>query len=447
MDYLDRLSCFVRDTTYATLPAPVIAAARLVVLDTIGAMLAGSRLPENARLARLVAERSGPRTATLIGHPERAEPMLAALSNATAGVALEVDEGNRWGGGHPSIHVLPGLLAVAEETGSDGPCLLAALVAGYEVSSRVGGATTPRFNVHTHGTWGTIGTAAAVAKILDTDATVIRQAMNLAVSMSPANSWTPCFEGATIRNLYPGRSGLQGILAVHLQRCGFTALADAPADVYGTLLGDRFDAASVGAGLGAEYRIATNYFKLHACCRINHYALEAVLALMRAHRFAADDVDRVTIVSIPFAERMADPAPDTMLGAKFSIPYAVAAAIVRGRVDLSAFDDATIADPRIRDLAARVEVRSDPVMNPRRPDDYPTAVVTIALRDGRSVTETTTVVRGDAAAPIDHAELIAKFRALAAPILGDSRTQAVVDTVDRIEELKDVRDLTALLTV
>jgi len=447
MDYLDRLSGFVRDTTYAALPAPVIGAARLVVLDTIGAMLAGSRLPENARLARLVAERSGPRTATLIGHAERAEPMLAALSNATAGVALEVDEGNRWGGGHPSIHVLPGLLAVAEETGSDGPCLLAALVAGYEVSSRVGGATTPRFNVHTHGTWGTIGTAAAVAKILDADAPVIRQAMNLAVSMSPANSWTPCFEGATIRNLYPGRSGLQGILAVHLQRCGFTGLADAPADVYGTLLGDRFDAASVVAGLGDEYRIATNYFKLHACCRINHYALDAVLALMRAHRFAADDVDRVTIVSIPFAERMADPTPDTMLSAKFSIPYAVAAAIVRGRVDLSAFDDATIADRRIRDLAARVEVRSDPAMNPRRPDDYPTAVVTIALRDGRSVTETTTVVRGDAAAPIDRAELIAKFRALAAPILGDSRAQAVVDTVDRIEELKDVRDLTALLTV
>ena len=447
MDYLDRAARFVRETTYAALPAPVIAAARLVVLDTLGAMLAGSCLPENARLARLVAERSGPRTATLIGHAERAEPMLAALSNATAGVALEVDEGNRWGGGHPSIHVLPGLLAVAEETGSDGPRFLAALVTGYDMSSRIGGATVPRFNVHTHGTWGTIGTAAAVAKLLDVDAAGIRQAMNLAVSMSPANSWTPCFEGATIRNLYPGRSGLQGILAVHLQRCGFTALADAPADVYGTILGERFDAAAVVEGLGDEYRIATNYFKLHACCRINHYALDAVYALRRAHHFVADDVERVTVVSIPFAERMADPAPRAMLAAKFSIPYAVAAAIVRSHTDLSAFYETTIADPRIQDLAARVEVRSDPAMNPRRPDDYPTAVVTVTLRDGRSLTETTTVVRGDAAAPVERAELIAKFRALAAPILGEARTHAVVETVDRIDELKDIRDLTALLTV
>jgi 2-methylcitrate dehydratase PrpD len=447
MDYLDRLAHFVRETTYATLPPVVVAAARLVVLDTLGAMLAGSRLPDNARLARLAAERSGPRTATLIGHAERAEPMLAALSNATAGVALEVDEGNRWGGGHPSIHVLPGLLAVAEETASDGPALVAALVAGYEVSSRVGGATVPRFNVHTHGTWGTIGTAAAVARILDADVGAIRQAMNLAVSMSPANSWTPCFEGATIRNLYPGRSGLQGILAVHLQRCGFTALDDAPADVYGTILGERFDPAAVVDGLGHAHRIATNYFKLHACCRINHYALDAMQALRRAHGFTADDVDRVTVVSIPFAERMADAAPDTMLAAKFSIPYAVAAAIVRGHADLGAFEEPAIADARIRDLAARVDVRSDAAMNPRRPDDYPTAVVTVALRDGRRLTETTTVVRGDAAAPIDREEIVAKFLALATPILGPSRARSVVDAVERIDELKDVRDLTALVAV
>jgi hypothetical protein len=86
-------------------------------------------------------------------------------------------------------------------------------------------------------------------------------------------------------------------------------------------------------------------------------------------------------------------------------------------------------------------------MNPRRPDDYPTAAVTIGLRDGRSLTETTTVVRGDAAAPIDRDAVIAKFVGLAAPVLGEMRAQAVVDAVDRIDELKDVRDLTALLSV
>jgi 2-methylcitrate dehydratase PrpD len=445
MDYLDRLARFVHDASYATLPPPVVVAARLVLLDTLGAMLAGSRLPENARLAGLAADRSGPRTATLIGHAERGEPMLAALVNATAGVALEVDEGNRWGGGHPAIHVLPGLLAVAEELGADGPRLLAAFVAGYDVSSRMGGATVPRFNVHTHGTWGTVGTAAAVARLFELDTTAIRRVMNLAVSMSPANSWTPCFEGATIRNLFPGRSGLQGVLAVHLHRCGFTAPVDAPADVYGAILGERFDPGQTVERLGEDYRITTNYFKLHACCRINHYALDALLRIMRAHRFGPDDVEQVTVTSIPFGERMAEPAPDSMLAAKFSIPYAVAAALVLGRTDVAAFEEGAVGDPRVRRLAARVEIASDPAMNPRRPDDYPTAVVTVALADGRTFTDSTVVVRGDAAAPVDPGEVIEKFEALASPVLGGAGARSVVEAVDRIDELKDVRELTALL--
>src|SRR2546425_3390375 len=98
-------------------------------------------------------------------------------------------------------------------------------------------------------------------------AQTIREVINLAASMSPANSWTPALAGATIRNLYPGRSGLAGILAVDLQRCGFTGLDDAPSDVYATILGDRFDPARAVDGLGERYRIEQNYFKLHACCR------------------------------------------------------------------------------------------------------------------------------------------------------------------------------------
>src|SRR3989441_3391845 len=187
-------------------------------------------------------------------------------------------------------------------------------------------------------------------------AQTIREVINLAASMSPANSWTPALAGATIRNLYPGRSGLAGILAVDLQRCGFTGLDDAPSDVYATILGDRFDPARAVDGLGERYRIEQNYFKLHACCRYNHFALEAVLALRRAHRFDADDVVRLRVTTIPFATRMADAEPGTTLAAKFSIPYAVAAALVLGRTDVAAFEPPALGDPRIRELAHRIEV-------------------------------------------------------------------------------------------
>ncbi|PYM39638.1 MAG: 2-methylcitrate dehydratase, partial [Candidatus Rokuibacteriota bacterium] len=326
--------------------------------------------------------------------------------------------------------------------------LLESLVAGYEIGSRVGGATTPRANVHSHGTWGSIATAVAVARLADAPPQTIREVINLAASMSPANSWTPALEGATIRNLYPGRSGLQGILAVELQRCGFTGLRDAPSDVYATVLGDRFDGALAVAGLdalgrGERYRIEQNYFKLHACCRFNHFALDAVLALRRAHAFEAGDVVRLRVTTIPFASRMADPEPATTLAAKFSVPYTVAAALVLGRADVAAFELPALADPRIRELARRIEVLTEPKMSPRR-TDYPTAQVKVALRDGRILEETTTVPRGDAENPVGPEELVAKFLELVSPALGATRARRVVDAVHAVETLKNVRELTAL---
>jgi 2-methylcitrate dehydratase PrpD len=449
-DYLTRLARFAAGVRVDELAPTAIASARNVVLDTLGAIVAGSRLPENARLADLAAERSGLRTATLVGRAHKADPLLATLANGTAGVSLEVDEGNRWGGGHPAIHVLPAALAVAEEVGADGGRLIEALVAGYEVTSRLGGATRPRPNLHSHGTWGTAGAAVAVARLSGHEADALRTIINLATSMSPANSWGPCFEGATIRNLYPGRAGLQGILAVHLLACGYTALADAPADVYGTLLAEGFDPEVAVEGLGQDdrastFRIERNYFKFHACCLYNHPALDAVHALAQENGLKAEAVERVAVTSIPFVSRMADPDPSTMLAAKFSVPYAVAAALVQGTTDVSAFLDGARNDPRIRQLAARVTVRGDPSMS-MRDSKGPTARVAITLRDGRVLTRDTTVVRGDAANPRGQEALVAKFMTLTADTLVPARAQEVVEMVGRLERVKDVRELTALLT-
>ncbi len=443
-DYLDRLARFAADVRLDTLPPTTVAAAKLVLLDTLGAMLGGSVLAENSRLAHLAAARSSRRTATLLGHGARADSFWAALSNATAGVALEMDEGNRLGGGHPAIHVIPGALAVAEAQGLPGGRLLEALIAGYEIGSRLGGATTPRPNVHSHGTWGTISTAVAVARLEEAPAGTIRDVMNLAASMSPANTWTPALDGATIRNLYPGRSAFQGLLAVDLLRCGFTGLRDAPADVYGTILADRFEPELAVAGLGDEHRIEQNYFKFHACCRYNHFALEALEKLRRANVFEPDDVLRAQVTTIPFGLRMAHPAPASMLAAKFSIPHAVAAALVLGTAGVAAFEPAALDDPRISELARRVEVSADIGMSPRRAD-CPTARVRLFLRDGRILEETATVVRGDALNPVPADEVVAKFLALSSPVLGEPRARRVAEVAHELDTLKDIRDLAAWL--
>jgi len=442
-DYLDTLSRFVTTTRYEDLSEDAVVAVRDVVLDTVGAMVAGCRLPENSNLARLVAERSGPATATLLGHPLRAESMFATLVNATAGVALEMDEGNRFGGGHPSIHVTPGTLAVAEEMGADGRRFIEAVLVGYEVESRLGGATKVRPNVHSHGHWGVIGTAVAVAKLKGYDATQVRSIINVAAGMSPANPWTPCFEGATIRNVYPGRSGYMGILAVHMHECGFTGVHDGPVDVFGTILGESFDRDAALAGLGGEYRIQQNYFKFHACCRINHPAIEAALDIRRRERFAPEEVDTVEVGLRRYLAGMVGDYPQNMLAAKFSVPYAVATALVRGRTDLTAFYPEAISNDQVRALSAKVKVWPD--TEAMGQTDGSNARMWVRLKDGRTLTSLVGIVPGDYGNRVPRQEVVEKFRFLTTDVLGARRAGDVVQAVERLQDLRDIRELTALL--
>lgn len=445
-DYLDRLAEFVAEARWEDLDPATIAAAKDVVLDTIGAILAGSRLRENANFAALATTMSGPGEATIFGHQGQVQPVWAAMVNATAGVSLEMDEGNRLGGGHPSIHVTPGAIAVSEDLGSSGSEALASIIVGYEVISRIGAATAVKAEVHSHGTWGTIGTAAAAARLMGFDAGQTRVAMNLAMSMSPANTWTPCIEGATVRNLYPGRSGFQGILAAHLSRCGYTAIADGPADLYRTFLGDGFDPDAVVDGLGGDtYRIQRNYFKLHACCLYNHPVLDAVQDLLREEHFAPSEVKCIAVTAPPIAGIMADPHPDNMLSAKFSIPYAVAAAICYGRTDVTAFLPERVDNTDIRALAERVSLDADPEMNLRR-YDYPAARVAVHLTDGRVRSGEVTSQRGDFSNPAGRQELLGKFRFLSEDALGANGVKGVVDAAARLETLATVSELTALLS-
>ena len=302
-----------------------------------------------------------------------------------------------------------------------------------------------RPEVHSHGTWGTIGAAAATARLMGLSRAETVEAMNISISMSPANTWTPCIEGATVRNLYPGRSAMQGIMAANLVLCGFTGIKDGPSDVYGSLLGNGFDAGAVCEGLGEEpLRIAQNYFKLHACCLYNHPALDGMQNILSRERFSAADVERIDVLAPPIASIMTDPAPPNMLAAKFSLPYAVAAAVTQGATDVTAFYQDRLDDEATLSLAQRVSVAADPDMDLRR-YDYPAARVTVSLHNGRILSESVVAHHGDHRNPASPEELRAKFAFLTEEPMGKARSREVAETVARLEELADIRELTALL--
>jgi 2-methylcitrate dehydratase PrpD len=440
---LAALAAFVADTPAEAVPGPVRAHAALVVADTVGAILGGSVEPEIARLHRGAGRAPGPATVLAPGW-RRAEPWWAIVANGTAGTGLELDEGNRFARGHPAVHVWPAALAEAERLGASGPETLTAFVLGYDVAARLGGAGPVRPGMHMHGVHGTVGAAAAVARLRRLDAAGVAGALAVAAGLTLATSWRTALGGATVRNAYAGVGGASGWLAVDLAEAGVTGLPDMLTETFGRVSGDGLDAAVATEALGLRFEVLRNYFKQHACCRYNHPALDALEAILAREPVRADEVEGGLVATTALAATMSDPDPRGSLGAKFSIPYALAARLVLGTSGPEAFRGPALSDPRLRALAGRVRVVEDPALSALVPARRP-AVVTLRLRDGRRLEHRVDTPAGDVEQPYGVPELEAKFEALASPVLGPEGARRAFALCRSVDDLGRADDLTGAL--
>lgn len=442
MDHLGALAAFAAE---ADPPDAVRAKAALVLADTLGAIVGGAAEAEVEALAeRLSARAPGP--APVIGRGSTAEPMIAALLNGTAGTALEMDEGNQFCKGHPAIHVIPAVLAEAAAGGRSGRDVLDAIAVGYDVAARVGIAASLRPSMHPHGTWGAIGAAAAVLRLRGRDARGIRDAMNMAASLGLTTSRRTMLEGGTVRNTFAGVSNQMGLLVAELSETGFSGDSDGVAHVFGHVASERFDAAALSAELGGRWEIMRNYFKLHACCRFNHAALDALdLLLAEAPDVDTDAITEITVETYGLAVELDDKAPRNVLAAKFSLPFAIATRLVTRRTTVESFAAARVADPATRSLAARVRLTENPEMTARLPDQRP-ARVRITMADGRVLTAGTDTNRGDWADPFPEAALHEKFRSLAARLWPDDVAEALWQAALGLDTAPDTGAFLGLLS-
>jgi 2-methylcitrate dehydratase PrpD len=445
-DYLDVISSFAARTAYVDIPVAAREAAKLVLLDTLGGMLASSVLPESEGFARLATSSSPGQPCTLVGFEHSASARYAAMVNATTACSFETDEGNRLGGGHPAIHVVPAALARAEELHASGEQLLTSLTVAYEVMSRLASGASARWPIHSHGTHGSPGSAVATVLYDRPDASRIRRIINLAACMSPATTWEACFDGGTVRNLYPAMSTFLGMLAVELDGIGYSGSNDGPTDVFGAIFGGgEYDTQRVVSGLGEQWRVTTNYFKLHFSCAFTHPPLDALFAILQQRPFSADEVERITVHGPRVATYLSGFMPSNMLAAKFNIPFALAVAVVRRSTGIESFLDEARTDPAINALASRVEVIPDPAKEPRAYGDLGTSLVTVYLRGGDVLTQEVAIPRGDALNPADSSVLIDKFRRLAGLRLAPDAAERIIDLVLAIDRVADVTELGAAL--
>lgn len=410
MDNLGHVARFAAETDTSQISPEVSARTALILADCIGAMVGGAAEPDVAALA---ARQQGSGPALLIGTSHTRSAGTAALLNGTAGTTLEMDEGNQFCKGHPGMHTAPAALAATAAQGDvSGADLLAAIAIGYDVGARVGIATQLRPSMHPHGTWGAICAATAVARLQGASSDQMRHAISLSASLGLSTSRRTMLEGGTVRNVFAGVSGQMGILAGDMIASGYTGDHDGVAQVFGHVVSDTFDTDAFAKRLGKDWEVSRNYFKMHSCCRYNHAALDA-LASLRAKSADLDytAVQSVRVETYSLAVELDDPAPKNVLAGKFSVPFAMATALVNGATGVDSFTMENVENPEILALARRVEVVEDTAMTALLPHKRP-ARITVTLTSGKVLQAATETNRGDWSDPYPAIEIREKYLSL-----------------------------------
>jgi len=449
-DSVRGLARFATYTKISDLPKDVIGHAKRILMDTIGVILGGVTAPEATAMARRMSS-TGSAACTIIGHALKSSPMNAALVNGTAATWLDFDSGHRPPPGkpllpaaHPPIHLVPATLAVAESVNAAGAQVIPALVVGYDVGARIGLASRLRPQIHCHGTYHNISAAVAAARLKAYNSVQVQHTINLAAHLTMMPSFENAYQGGTVRNVYAGAGGALGILATRLAASGFTPERDALGSVYGLVASPWIDPDRVTDALGQRFEITQGFIKAYPMCRFGHPAIEAAEGLLRRFDLDPKDIETVEINTFDWAATLNDPAPIKDLGAKFSIPWAVASVLVRGSAGAFDFSDEGLADEAVRAISARVAVKEDPHYSAMTPAKRP-ARITVRTRSGKVYQWEVQGSSGGPDAPLPEETIHAKFRSLADPVLGSEQAAKVIEAVDHLEALVDIHDLTRLL--
>jgi 2-methylcitrate dehydratase PrpD len=441
-----RVAEFVVGLRLTQVPAAAVAAEKGGILDSVGVALAGSR-EEPGRIAAELARDEGAREESgLFGHHVRSSAAVAAFANGTASHAMDYDASFVMMG-QPMAGLAATIFALGEPLGASGRQLLEAYLAGYEVTAKIAWSMPPgagEAGFHATATIGSLGCAAAAAKLLGLDPRQVGCALGIASSLASGSVGN---FGTMTKPLHAGIAARNGVTAARLAQKGFTAseqALDENGAFYAAFAPDGEPELAAFDALGRTWDVDGGIrYKFYPCGGLAHTAIDAALALRDGLR--PDDIARVDVAANPYtARRIIYGIPETELQAKFSMPYLVARALVDGRVTPESFTDEAIRQPDVIDLAHKVEMRADPSLESDTSGRRP-AVLAVQLRDGSRLERRVDSPKGSAESPLTQAELEDKFIACAGRVLDSQRVDRALTMFNRLEALGEVRELSALL--
>jgi 2-methylcitrate dehydratase PrpD len=450
MSATTRLAEFVAKTTLDDVPAEGLALVRRAALDTIGVMLAGAAEPAARIVRRVAAAEGGTPLCTVLGTRLVTAPTWAALANGVAGHAHDFDDTNFALMGHPSVPLLATALACAEAAPADGAAVALGYLIGFEIDAALGSALNPAHYTrgwHATATVGTIGCAAAAARVLGLEPAPTRHALGIAASL--ASGLKENF-GSMTKPFHAGHAARNGVWAAQLAAEGLTATDSALEGKQGYLAAFGGSAALDEAldGLGRRWHVQSSRVavKPYPSCALTHAAIDALVELRREHGLVADQVAEVEVAVnhvVPDVLQHAEPA--TALERKFSMQFCAAAALAEGHVGLESFEDGEVRDPAVRALMRRVRMVVDPAM-PDGLEQHAWSRVTVRLADGRALALPPRGAQGHPDQPLSDASLRAKFLSCASLALDAGTAAAVAEQIGHLEQIPDIRALTSRLT-
>ena len=449
-----KLADFYATLDYENLSPTTIDRAKYFCLDYLSVAIRGATTPSSEAMRRAVRGLSHDGESVIMGTTQRAAPEYAALANGTAAHSLEIDDVINQASLHPAVATFPAAFACADLERVPGRRFITSIVAGYDLMIRLGTALDSRKHYargfHPTGTCGTFGAAAVATSLMGLDEKHTAWAFGIAGSQA-AGSLEFLAEGAWTKRLHPGWAAHSGIIAALLAKEDFVG----PTTIFegrdGFFHGysDDVDPSEAIEGLGAEYLIERVGIKPHACCRYAQGPIDCVLQIVREHDIKPSDVEKVTLgllqagMKVVGAPEEQKRNPQNVVDAQFSMPYGAAMAILYRDASLDRYTQEIVSKPEVKDLMSKVGSVHDPALDEHYPRRWP-AWAELSTVNGGSFRADLEFPKGDPENALTWGELKDKFRDLTRPLIPAGRQEEIINTVESLEDLEDVRVLATM---
>ena len=455
-DYVD----YARGSRFKDLPPEVVDYAKILILDTLGVIIAGSSAKGIGTFADLLRDWGGKPESSIFIYGDKVPAPNAVACNAAMARANDFDAFHEKAMVHITAPIVPGCLAVAEKIGGiNGQDFLNAIVLGIEIMARLGLSLESLFlktGFQTTNHIGSFGNAIAAGKLLQLDRQKMIHALGITYGQI-AGTIQSTVEGTVMVRLQQGFAAQVGIFSALLAERGI----DGPQEVFQGKFGyfpvfhqNRYDPALATRALGREYEITNVSIKSFPCCFLCHFAISAMLQLRQEEKIDPQEVDQIRVrINQGVFNVVCDPLPSkrdatTAAEALFSLPYTVASALVRGQVVLEDFTPEAIQDPGVREIAQKITPVVDEEIEKQCGRGMGPAVVEVSLKNGRRTSRRVDRVKGHPQNPMSMEECEEKFRGClhsSAKPLGERKASALIQALRNLETVSDVSQLVGYL--